>query len=106
MVEDGEDGGKSHSNSMSIPASSSSKDEIRTVAEKIAAQSAQIPRPGVWGVLTAISDKARKRSQGMHILMHGNEHVLGRTVKETSCQFDSPNVSGRHCRVYRKKSGA
>lgn len=103
MVEDGEDGGKSHSNSMSIPASSSSKDEIRTVAEKIAAQSAQIPRPGVWGVLTAISDKARKRSQGMHILMHGNEHVLGRTVKETSCQFDSPNVSGRHCRVYRKK---
>eukprot|EP01018_Ginkgo_biloba_P012851 Gb_37853 [translate_table: standard] len=101
MVDDGDDLAKSPSTS--IP-SSSSKDEIRAVAHKIAAQPAQISRPGVWGVLTAISEKARKRSQGLHILMHGNEHVLGRTVKETSCQFESPNVSGRHCRVYRKKS--
>ncbi|KAH9316932.1 hypothetical protein KI387_018701, partial [Taxus chinensis] len=100
MVDNGEDAIRSSS---SAPASSSTKEEIRTVALKIAAQQVQISKPGVWGVLTAISEKARKRSQGMHVLLHGNEHVLGRTVKDASCQFESPNVSGRHCKVYRKK---
>ena len=36
---------------------------ISSVAAKIAAQPLQYSDPGVWGVLTAISEKARKRNQ-------------------------------------------
>lgn len=38
-------------------------------------------------------------------MLYGIEHVLGRVVKEVSCSFDSPNVSGRHCRIVRKVVG-
>ena len=36
---------------------------ISSVAAKIAAQPLQYSDPEVWGVLTAISEKARKRNQ-------------------------------------------
>lgn len=36
---------------------------MTSVASKIASQPLQNYDPGVWGVLTAISDQARKRSQ-------------------------------------------
>lgn len=44
-------------------------------------------------------------AQGSHIMLHNSDHVLGRTVKEVSCQFNSPNVSGRHCTISRRYLG-
>lgn len=41
-------------------------------------------------------------SKGSHIMLHNSDHVLGRTVAEVSCQFESPAVSGRHCTITRK----
>lgn len=41
----------------------SPEDFILSVASKIASQPLQYSDPDVWGVLTAISDKARKRLQ-------------------------------------------
>lgn len=41
----------------------SPEDFILSVASKIASQPLQYSDPEVWGVLTAISDKARKRRQ-------------------------------------------
>jgi hypothetical protein len=38
-------------------------------------------------------------------MLHSSEHLLGRIVKEASCQFESPNVSARHCAIYRKLLG-
>lgn len=38
-------------------------------------------------------------------MLHNSDHVLGRTVKEVSCQFNSPNVSGRHCTISRRYLG-
>lgn len=38
-------------------------EEIRVVAQKFADEPVQSPEPGVWGVLTAISNNARQRRQ-------------------------------------------
>lgn len=38
-------------------------------------------------------------------MLHSPEHVLGRNVKEASCQFESPNVSGKHCIIFRRVIG-
>ncbi|XP_024525320.1 protein lava lamp-like isoform X2 [Selaginella moellendorffii] len=66
-----------------------------------------------WGVLSALSDAAKKRAQGQHMFLTLPEHTLGRMVADTLFLFDSPSISGRHCRIFRKnitpddgKSGA
>jgi hypothetical protein len=38
-------------------------EEIRAVAQQFADEPVQSPEPGVWGVLTAISNNARQRRQ-------------------------------------------
>ncbi|KAG6431013.1 hypothetical protein SASPL_109088 [Salvia splendens] len=76
---------------------------ISSVAAKIAAQPLQYSDPGVWGVLTAISEKARKRNQGMNMLLTSNEHCIGRLVDDTRFQIIAPAVSANHCKIYRKK---
>ncbi|KAH7444383.1 hypothetical protein KP509_02G076400 [Ceratopteris richardii] len=85
----------------------SSKESVHAaVPEELQAPVCSVPTgPGgeeVWGVLTAISDKAKARPQGPQILLYESEHVLGRHVKDPACQFDSINVSGRHCTIFRK----
>ncbi|KAG6435685.1 hypothetical protein SASPL_100560 [Salvia splendens] len=95
---------------------------ISSVAAKIAAQPLQYSDPEVWGVLTAISEKARKRSsifnsslpfesgliqvsvnQGMNMLLTSNEHCIGRVVDDARFQIIAPAVSASHCKMYRKK---
>ncbi|XP_011628403.1 paramyosin isoform X1 [Amborella trichopoda] len=81
-----------------------SMDDICDVAQKMASQPVQVSDPRVWGVLTAISDKARKRSQGINILLDGDEHIFGRSVKgPKSAVISFPAVSGFHCKISRKK---
>lgn len=41
--------------------------------------------------------------QGPQILLFDSEHVLGRSVKDPACQFDSLNVSAKHCTIFRKR---
>lgn len=48
----------------------SPEDFILSVASKIASQPLQYSDPDVWGVLTAISDKARKRLQVSILLQY------------------------------------
>lgn len=43
-------------------------DFIRSVASKLASQPLQYSEPDVWGVLTAISEKARRRRQVFNFL--------------------------------------
>ncbi|XP_055817421.1 uncharacterized protein LOC129886663 isoform X2 [Solanum dulcamara] len=81
----------------------SPEDFILSVASKIASQPLQYSDPDVWGVLTAISDKARKRLQGINMLLTSEEHCLGRMVDNTRFQILSPAVSAHHCKIYRKK---
>ncbi|XP_009757516.1 uncharacterized protein [Nicotiana sylvestris] len=81
----------------------SPEDFILSVASKIASQPLQYSDPDVWGVLTAISDKARKRLQGMNMLLTSEEHCIGRLVDDTRFQILSPAVSAQHCKIYRKK---
>ncbi|XP_047976283.1 uncharacterized protein LOC125218613 isoform X2 [Salvia hispanica] len=76
---------------------------ISSVAAKIAAQPLQYSDPEVWGVLTAISEKARKRNQCMHMLLTSNEHCIGRLVDDAHFQIISPAVSASHCKIYQKK---
>ncbi|CAI9101581.1 OLC1v1038945C1 [Oldenlandia corymbosa var. corymbosa] len=82
------------------------KDFILSVASKIAAQPLQNSDPQVWGVLTAISDTARKRSQGMNMLLVSNEHSIGRLVKDAPFQIISPAVSAHHCKIYKKRASS
>ncbi|KAF5175442.1 SMAD/FHA domain-containing protein [Thalictrum thalictroides] len=84
----------------------SPKDFILSVARKFSAQPLQNPDPGVWGVLTAISNNARKRSQGMNILLSGDEHCIGRLVEDKRFRIESTAVSGKHCKIYKKKSAS
>ncbi|KAL3536929.1 hypothetical protein ACH5RR_000295 [Cinchona calisaya] len=84
----------------------SPQDFILSVASKIASQPLHCSDPDVWGVLTAISDSARKRHQGMNMLLTSNEHCIGRLVKDTSFQIVSPAVSANHCKIYRKRAAA
>ncbi|KAJ8573287.1 hypothetical protein K7X08_009798 [Anisodus acutangulus] len=81
----------------------SAEDFILSVASKIASQPLQYSDPDVWGVLTAISDKARKRLQGMNMLLTSEEHRIGRLVDDARFQILSPAVSAHHCKIYRKK---
>ncbi|CAL0306135.1 unnamed protein product [Lupinus luteus] len=81
----------------------SPKDFILSVASNIASQSLQNSNPHVWGVLTAISKNARKRTQGINILLTGDEHCIGRLVEDVRFQIDSHSVSAKHCRIYRMK---
>ncbi|KAK6804428.1 hypothetical protein RDI58_002212 [Solanum bulbocastanum] len=81
----------------------SPEDFILSVASKIASQPLQYSDPDVWGVLTAISDKARKRLQGINMLLTSEEHCIGRMVDNTRFQILSPAVSAHHCKIYRKK---
>ncbi|XP_024537891.1 myosin heavy chain, striated muscle-like isoform X3 [Selaginella moellendorffii] len=55
-----------------------------------------------WGVLSALSDAAKKRAQGQHMFLTLPEHTLGRMVADSLFLFDSPSISGRHCRIFRK----
>ncbi|KAK4267752.1 hypothetical protein QN277_024492 [Acacia crassicarpa] len=85
----------------SLTKPSSSRDFIVSVAANIASQPFQNFDPGVWGVLTAISNNARKRQQGINMLLTANEHFIGRVVEDVRFQIDSPLVSAKHCIIYR-----
>ncbi|XP_012083552.1 uncharacterized protein LOC105643102 isoform X1 [Jatropha curcas] len=80
----------------------SPKEFILSVASKIASQPLTNPDPNVWGVLTAISNNARKRHQGINMLLTGDEHCIGRLVEDLRFQIESTSVSGKHCKIYRK----
>eukprot|EP00250_Pteridium_aquilinum_P010196 c19207_g1_i1 orf=387-3377(-) len=84
-----------------------SKDSVQAGADQNLASAHSLPavssRHDAWGVLTAISDKAKLRTQGSQILLYDSEHILGRSVKDPSCQFDSLNVSAKHCTIFRKR---
>ncbi|CAO2825702.1 unnamed protein product [Amaranthus hypochondriacus] len=75
---------------------------IKAVAAKFAAQPLPSSDPDVWGVLTAISNNARKRKQGINILLTSDSHCIGRIVDDVRFQIDSAAVSQRHCEVSRK----
>ncbi|KAK8565887.1 hypothetical protein V6N13_020962 [Hibiscus sabdariffa] len=81
----------------------SPKQFIVSTAANISSQPLPTNDPNVWGVLTAISNNARKRQQGMNMLLIADEHCIGRLVKETSFRIDSNSVSGVHCKIYRKR---
>ncbi|XP_006649314.1 myosin-11 isoform X2 [Oryza brachyantha] len=75
--------------------------EMRAVARKFADQPVQNPEDGVWAVLTAISKNARLRPEGMNILLSADEHYLGRIVQEASFRISCPQISAKHCKIYR-----
>ncbi|KAK8587926.1 hypothetical protein V6N13_086886 [Hibiscus sabdariffa] len=81
----------------------SPKQFIVSAAANISSQPLPTNDPNVWGVLTAISNNARKRQQGMNMLLTADEHCIGRLVKETSFRIDSNSVSTVHCKIYRKR---
>ncbi|KAK7340126.1 hypothetical protein VNO77_20820 [Canavalia gladiata] len=87
----------------STPLSLSPRERIVSVASNIASQPLHYSDPQVWGVLTAISNNARKRHQGINILLTVDEHCIGRLVEDARFQIDSNSVSGNHCRIYRMK---
>ncbi|XP_023770413.1 uncharacterized protein LOC111919026 isoform X5 [Lactuca sativa] len=78
-------------------------DFIRSVASKLASQPLQYSEPDVWGVLTAISEKARRRRQGLNMLLTSDEHLIGRIVADKRFEILSNQISSRHCKIYRKK---
>ncbi|XP_015584544.2 uncharacterized protein LOC8270655 isoform X3 [Ricinus communis] len=78
------------------------KEYILSVASNISSQSLTNPDPNVWGVLTAISNNARKRTQGCNMLLTGDEHCIGRLVDDLRFQIESTAVSAKHCKIYRK----
>ncbi|EOA26547.1 hypothetical protein CARUB_v10022606mg [Capsella rubella] len=80
-----------------------SKDFIVSAAAKIASQPLQNYEFNVWGVLTAISSSARKRRQGINILLTSDEHCLGRLPRHAGYQIESAAISGNHCKIYRKQ---
>ncbi|KAJ6679514.1 SMAD/FHA DOMAIN-CONTAINING PROTEIN [Salix purpurea] len=82
------------------------KDFILSVASKLSSQPLTNPDPNVWGVLTAISNYARKRSQGINIVLTGEEHCIGRLVEDTRFQVEANAVSGNHCKIFRKNAVA
>ncbi|XP_039011981.1 early endosome antigen 1 isoform X2 [Hibiscus syriacus] len=81
----------------------SPKQFIVSAAANISSQPLPTNDPNVWGVLTSISNNARKRQQGMNMLLTADEHCIGRLVKETSFRIDSNSVSAVHCKIYRKR---
>ncbi|KAK5783431.1 putative serine/threonine-protein kinase fhkC [Gossypium arboreum] len=81
----------------------STKELIVSAAANISSHPLPTNDPNVWGVLTAISNNARKRQQGMNMLLTADEHCIGRSVKEISFRIDSNSVSAVHCKIYRKR---
>ncbi|KAL9263268.1 hypothetical protein AKJ16_DCAP19225, partial [Drosera capensis] len=81
----------------------SQRDAVVSVAARIVAQPLPCSDPDVWGVLTAISNNARKRTQGINMLLSANEHSIGRTVEDTRFQIESNAVSQRHCKIFRRR---
>ncbi|CAA0377063.1 unnamed protein product [Arabidopsis thaliana] len=92
----------SSQNGASPSPSLNSKDFIVSAAANIASQPLQNYDSNVWGVLTAISSNARKRRQGINILLTSDEHCLGRLPCHASYQVESNAISGNHCKVFRK----
>lgn len=82
---------------------STPQDEIKAVASKLSGNPVQNLEPGVWGVLTAISKNARQRPQGLNIVLSGDEHCIGRLVRDTRFQIADAAVSANHCKIYREK---
>ncbi|KAE9459996.1 hypothetical protein C3L33_08062, partial [Rhododendron williamsianum] len=80
------------------------KDLIVSAALKISSQPIHNSDPNVWGVLTAISSSARKRPQGINMLLTSDEHCIGRLVDDVRFQIESNAVSGSHCKIYRKRA--
>ncbi|GLT51903.1 hypothetical protein SLA2020_252770 [Shorea laevis] len=76
---------------------------IRSVADSISSQPLPSYDPDVWGVLTAISNHARKRHKGMNMLLTADEHCIGRNVEDVHFQIESTAVSAYHCTIYRKR---
>ncbi|XP_024172231.1 myosin-9 isoform X3 [Rosa chinensis] len=74
-----------------------------SAAAKIASQPLPSYDPSVWGVLTAISSNARKRPQGINMLLTSIEHQIGRCVADKRFQIESTAISANHCKIYRKK---
>ncbi|XP_007052024.2 PREDICTED: CAP-Gly domain-containing linker protein 1 isoform X1 [Theobroma cacao] len=81
----------------------STKQFIVSVAANISSQPLPTYDPNVWGVLTAISKNARKRPQGMNMLLTADEHSIGRLVEDVSFRIESISVSAEHCKIYRKR---
>ncbi|GMH00574.1 hypothetical protein Nepgr_002413 [Nepenthes gracilis] len=79
------------------------KEAILSVASRIASQPLPCSDPDVWGVLTAISNNARKRIQGINMLLIADEHCIGRSVEDVHFQIDANAVSQRHCQISRKR---
>ncbi|KAL8137935.1 hypothetical protein V2J09_003936, partial [Rumex salicifolius] len=80
-----------------------STESIRAVASRIAVQPLPVSNPDVWGVLTAISNNARKRVQGINMLLSADGHCIGRVVEDTRFRIDSTAVSQRHCQILRRR---
>nr|XP_043630614.1 myosin-11 isoform X2 [Erigeron canadensis] len=87
----------------SLTKSPANLDFILSVAAKTASQPLQYSDPDVWGVLTAISKKARLRRQGINMLLTSDEHIIGRAVADARFQIFSNQISQHHCKIYRKK---
>nr|KJB49345.1 hypothetical protein B456_008G114700 [Gossypium raimondii] len=79
------------------------KQFMLSVAANISSQPLPTYDPNVWGVLTAISNNARKRPQGMNMILSADEHWIGRLVEDMSFRIESRWVSTKHCRIYRKR---
>uniref|UniRef100_A0A1J3I626 FHA domain-containing protein n=1 Tax=Noccaea caerulescens TaxID=107243 RepID=A0A1J3I626_NOCCA len=79
------------------------KDSIVSSATNVASQPLQNYDSNVWGVLTGISNNARKRRQGINMLLTSDEHCFGRLPSHGSYQIDSFAISGNHCKIYRKQ---
>ncbi|XP_010056292.2 myosin-9 isoform X2 [Eucalyptus grandis] len=79
---------------------------IMEVAAKFASQPLSNSDPRVWGVLTAISNNARKRHQGSNMLLTADVHKIGRMVVESHFRIDSLAVSGNHCMIHKKTVAA
>ncbi|CAA7050723.1 unnamed protein product [Microthlaspi erraticum] len=79
------------------------KDSIFSSAANVASQPLQNYDSNVWGVLTGISNNARKRRQGINMLLTCDEHCFGRLPSHGSYQIDSNAISGNHCKIYRKQ---
>ncbi|CAH8320025.1 unnamed protein product [Eruca vesicaria subsp. sativa] len=106
-AEDGKIASSRISNSQNDAATPSpsmnSKDFIVSVAANIASQPLQNYDSNVWGVLTAISNSARKRRQGINMVLTCDEHCFGRLPSHASYQIESNAISGNHCKIHRKQ---
>ncbi|PKA55369.1 hypothetical protein AXF42_Ash004008 [Apostasia shenzhenica] len=79
------------------------QDGIRAVARNFSDQPFSNPEPGVWAILTAISKEARRRPQGMNMLLIEDEHCIGRCVEDPRFQITSITISANHCKIFRER---